>query len=360
MTKKKILHIVESFGSGVFSFLTDLVDETANDFDITIAFGQRDETPENYAEYFPKNVKFIKVNNFGRSINPTKDFKAFKEVKGIIKQVKPDIIHLHSSKAGFIGRFATNCKKTKVLYNPHGFSFLMKNNSALKRKMYWFIEKVATVNHATIVGCSYGEYEEAVKISRRSICINNGINIGTMKKMTENIEPHKFNTANLSVCTCARIGFQKQPDVFNSVAKLQQNTQFTWVGDGELKDLLTAKNIKVTGWLPKSEVLKILNDNDIFILTSAWEGLPLSLLEAMYLGKICVVSNCIGNKDVIKNGENGFICNNAEEFSATLNKIKNMTEDELNKISATAKADVEKNYDVRKNVKEKYVAQYLN
>lgn len=61
--------------------------------------------------------------------------------------------------------------------------------------------------------------------------------------------------------------------------------EFVWIGDGELKSRLLADNIKVTGWVNKAKALDILNDTDIFLLTSLWEGLPMALLEAMYLKK---------------------------------------------------------------------------
>lgn len=357
--RKKVLHIVESFGSGVFSFLTDLINETHEKFDIYIAYGVRDETPQNFADYFDKSVKFIMVNNFGRSISPLQDFKAYVEIKKIIRQVKPDIIHLHSSKAGFIGRFAANCKKTRVLYNPHGFSFLMQDSSALKRKIYWGIEKIATFNNATTVGCSYGEYVEAKKLSKKCVCINNGINIATMQNLTKSLSSHTFNKTNPKICTCARIGFQKQPAVFNKVAQNFLSFDFTWIGDGELKSELVSPNICVSGWKEKCDALKILNDSDIFILTSAWEGLPLSLLEAMYMKKLCIVSNVIGNRDVIQNGINGFVCSNEQEFSDTINKVLRFDADVIEKITSRGKNDVLEKYNVSKNVKEKYVAEYL-
>ncbi len=77
MKKKKVLHIVESFGSGVFSFLTDLVNSTDDEFEITIAYGVRNETLENFKEYFSNRVRFIEVKNFTRNISLTKDMKAF-------------------------------------------------------------------------------------------------------------------------------------------------------------------------------------------------------------------------------------------------------------------------------------------
>ena len=134
--KKKILHIVESFGSGVFSFLVDLVNGTCEDFEITIAYGVREETLENFKDYFDSNIKFIKVENFTRSINPKKDLKALKEIKKIVKEVKPDIVHLHSSKAGVLGRLAVNGNKIKMFYNPHGFSFLKQKSIGIAVRLY--------------------------------------------------------------------------------------------------------------------------------------------------------------------------------------------------------------------------------
>ena len=359
MTKKKILHIVEAFGGGIFSFLTDLIDETKDDFEIYIAYSLRDQTPYNFQQYFDKRVHFIKVESFGRSINPVKDLKAFFELKKIVKEVDPDIVHLHSSKAGFAGRFAVNCKKRRVLYNPHGFSFLMQDSSALKRKIYYLIEKIGCVNNATIVGCSYGEYLEAKKLTKNAICINNGVNVETMDKLTANLSEHKIDTNNLKACTTARISFQKQPAVFNKVAESFTEMPFVWIGDGELREELTSNNIEITGWKTKEEAVKLLNDSDIFMLTSAWEGLPISLLEAMYMGKICIVSNCIGNRDVIKDGVNGFVCNNANEFVQAINKVRSFSEEDVQRMTSAAKADVLQNYNIRKNVKQKYVAEYL-
>ena len=88
MKRKKVLHIVESFGSGIFSFLVDLVNSTNDEFDITIAYGIRAETPKKFKSYFNEKIKFVEVKNFTRSINPIKDLKAFFEVKKIIKEEK--------------------------------------------------------------------------------------------------------------------------------------------------------------------------------------------------------------------------------------------------------------------------------
>lgn len=324
--KGKIVHIVESFGGGVYSVLADLINNTSKDFEITILYGQRKETPENFEQDFNKNVKFIKIDNFTRSINLKKDLKAIKEVKQNIKIINPDIVHLHSSKAGIIGRLAVNGRKTKMFYNPHGFSFLKQDDSKIKRIIYWWIEKITAIlnKKCTIIGCSQGEYLEAKKLNKNAACINNGINIELLNELTKDLKPKKIDFDNLKVCTVGRIGYQKNPKLFNQIAEAFPNIQFTWIGDGEDKEKrnLTAENISITGWQDKKGVLKSLNDHDIFILCSLWEGMPISLLEAMYIKKICIVSNVIGNRDVIENEKNGYIANDLEQYINLINNIK--------------------------------------
>ena len=357
--KKKVLHIVESFGSGVFSFLVDLVNGTYKDFDITIAYGVREETLDNFREYFNENIKFIKVENFTRSINPKKDLKALKEIKDIIRNEKPDIVHLHSSKAGILGRLAVNGNKIKMFYNPHGFSFLKKDDTKLKRMIYWLIEKITVIwnRKCTIVGCSNGEYLEAKKLNKNSVCINNGIDINKLKEETKGLIPNKINYKNIKICTVGRIGYQKNPEMFNKIAEAFPTIGFTWIGEGDLRNKLTSKNINVTGWKERKEVLQILNNNDIFILTSLWEGLPISLLEAMYMKKICIVSNCIGNRDVIVNGNNGFVANEINDFIKYIQEILDKKID-VQTLVINANQDVLNEYNIEKMV-DKYKKEYL-
>lgn len=343
--KEKVLHIVESFGGGVFHFLVDLVNSTCKTYDITIAYGVRKETPDNFQEYFSENVKFIEIKNFERSINPKKDLKAIKEIKKVVKELNPKVVHMHSSKAGALGRLAVSARRRKLLYNPHGFSFLKKDSSKLKRLFYMGLEKILTLRKCTVVACSQGEYEQARKLTKNSICINNSLNLDKMNEITRSFNMKEMNPSNLRICTVGRIDYQKNPELFNQIAKSFPNIEFTWIGDGDLREKLTASNINVTGWMEKPEVVKLLNENDIFILTSLWEGMPLALLEAMYMKKICIVSNCVGNRDVIKTGENGFVCNSLEDYK---NIIQNIIDNKIkyDKIMENARKDIEDEYSI--------------
>lgn len=115
------------------------------------------------------------------------------------------------------------------------------------------------------------------------------------------LEQHPF-----TVFTIGRICYQKNPTLFNQIALAMPNVRFLWIGDGDLRNELTASNITITGWKERKEALKYSVSGDVFVLTSLWEGLPISLLEAMYMKKVCVVSDVIGNNNVIHNGKNGY------------------------------------------------------
>lgn len=318
--KPKLLYVAEAMGGGVFTYLVELSNSLCSDFDIYIAYGLRKQTPSDYKKYFNKNVHLIKVKHFTRSISPVKDLKAFFEIKKIAKQVKPDIIHLNSSKAGVLGKNAFNGNKTPLFYTPHGFSFLMKDQSSIKRTIYRVIEKVSAMRPGTIVACSKGEYQEALKLTPHATYINNGINILQLQNLIDNVQNKVKKSKNLKVFTLGRISYQKNPTQFNKIALALPNVHFTWIGDGELKSQLTASNITVTGWLSREDALVKAMESDIFLLTSLWEGLPMSLLEAMYMKKLCIVSDVIGNHDVIHNGINGFVCNSVENFVDAINK----------------------------------------
>jgi glycosyltransferase involved in cell wall biosynthesis len=341
--RRKVLHVVEAFGGGVFSFLVDLINNTSNEFDITILYSIREQTPQYFKKYFNTNIKFIESKYLAREINLYKDYKAIQEVKKVIKEIKPDIVHLHSSKAGAIGRLAVNSKKNKVIYTPHGFSFLKKDDSKIKRFIYWFIEKLLSLKCGNIVGCSVGEHKEALNLSKNSLCVNNGIDINKLENIINKLEINK--NINKRICTIGRISYQKNPKLFNDIALELKDYEFTWIGDGEQRDCLNAHNIKITGWLNREDVIKELNKNTFFILTSLWEGLPISLLEAMYMKKICIVSNVIGNKDVIQDGINGYVCNDFKEYSL---KVSNIVEnlDLYTSITNKAYEDICNNYNV--------------
>ena len=353
---KKVLHLVEAFAGGVYTYLEGLVANTCDKYEIVIAYAIRAETPEDFKKDFDPRVKFIEIKNFARQIG-FHDLKAMAEVKRVIKEEKPNIVHLHSAKAGVIGRIAIHDPNIKMFYTPHGYPFLKQDDSKLKRKIYRMIEKTMSLynKRCMTIACSLGEYEEAKKLCSNCMYVNNGIDFNIINEEFKTQQKNK-TIEKINIFTVGRICPQKNPEMFNEIAKIYPDLDFIWIGDGQEKNLLDSKNIRVTGWLDRKEALKEISKCGVFLLTSLWEGLPLSLLEAMSFKKICIVSNIIGNRDVISHKVNGFICNDLVDYKKVIDNLLNNKYD-VNKISQNARELVEREHSAEVMAK-KYIDIY--
>ncbi len=315
----KIVHIMECFAGGTFNFLVDLTSELSNEEHIVIYGTNRENTPKNFKDLFNKNVKFIEWKTAQREMKPLKDIKALWELYSILKKIDNiDVIHLHSSKAGFLGRIVSFLlgKSKKTIYTPHAISFLRLDVSSKKRKIFIWMEKFASFFGGKIVACSQSEKEVIEEQGIKNVTfINNGIKPLEIEK--------KVNTSDkITIISVGRLSIQKNPKLFNDIALEfidNPNIQFIWCGDGELKSELTSPNIKCTGWIERKKLENYLANADIYLATSLWEGLPLSVLEAMSIGLPVVLSNCIGNKDLVVN--NGFLYNNKIDCIENINKL---------------------------------------
>ena len=319
----RILHVVEPFATGVLSFIQELSGQQVNKgHEVYIAYGVRIGTPDNVEEMFDSRIHMMRVRAFNGALKSILNPKAYKEIQSIYRNIKPDVVHLHSSASGFVGRLTIPCSKTKVFYTPHGYSFLSDNTPWILKKAFWYIEKIAATCKSVTIACSEREYQDAQKITRHSTYVNNGVNVDVLGQFTK---PINFD-GDIVVCTSGRVIHQKDPILFNQIAERLPHIRFVWIGEGEMQDALTAPNITVTGWKNRDETLGIVGRANFFILTSFGEGLSVSLLEAMALKRICVVRNVRGCRDVIRNGENGFLCDDVEGFVRTIeNAIKNQS-----------------------------------
>ncbi|WKN29119.1 glycosyltransferase [Apilactobacillus kunkeei] len=337
--KLNIMYVVESLGGGVLSYLLLLCNELAKKGnDITLLYGVRQQTPDNLRELFDNRVNLIEVKNFQRSVSPIADYRAYCEVKKQIMDINPEIVHLNSSKAGAIGRIIklfnfSKFKNIEFFYTPHGYSFLMGNESPFKRFIYYTIESLLSKLNTTTIACGSGEYKYASKIDKNAKYVNNCVDLDYIDSFVNS----NSNTKKDVFYTVGRINEQKNPVLFNQIALRHPEWKFIWIGDGPMRDKLSATNINVTGWLTNQEVMKSIQEYANFILTSKWEGLPIVLLEAMALRKKCFVTDVSGNSEVI-NDTNGFKFNNVDEFDeqyAISKKDANLCRNEM------ARKDVE-------------------
>jgi len=341
--KMRIIHIVESFAGGVYDFLSNLI-SNLSEYEHWIIYGRRKNTPIDFKEDFPLGTKFIFWKSAIRNINPKRDFKAFFELLNILKRIKNvNVLHLHSSKAGFLGRLAAKILglSDKVIYTSHGASFLRKDISKWKLKQFIYLEKIAAKFGGKVVACSRSEAQEFIKYGISADYVYNGIDCKIVNFPNER---KNFKTKLIIIGTIGRITYQKNPSLFNKIAQYflgDPKIKFLWIGDGELRKELYSPNIEVTGWLSRDETYSYLDILDIYLSTSLWEGLPLSVLQAMCKGKPLVLSDCVGNKDLVESYINGFLYKKEDE---AIKYIKQLIDDiDLRRVLGKGSLNIVKN-----------------
>jgi glycosyltransferase involved in cell wall biosynthesis len=318
----RIVHATEAFEGGVIEFLRCLTNSTP-DIEHTIIYG-RHRFFEKAKPTFPASVKFIAWHDIETNIYPIKDIKALGNLIKILKAEKPfDVLHLHSAKANILGRIAAKrIGQKKVIYAPHGATFLRQDVSAFTRNIFAAIEKTVSIFPAKIVGVSKSEADAYHKIGMKADYVNNG-------KYFPQHPVKNIDDSILNIVTTGRAATQKNPAAFNKIASAfinNPNIKFTWIGDGNQRNFLSSPNITITGWVPHTEVEKYLSEAHLYISTALWEGLSYAVLEAMSMRLPLLLSNCPGNSDLVINNVNGFLFNNNNEAIEFINQYLNRKE----------------------------------
>ncbi len=254
---EKILHITEVSSGGVLPVIANICNSLADDCHMAVAYGRRVDTPANIRDYFDKRIELIPIDCFRRELSIREDRKALYEIRRVVRKYRPEIVHMHSTKAGLLGRIGLLDYKGRKYYTPHGYCFLKQDDSGGKRLVYRLMETILAHMGCTTVAC------------------------------------------------------EKCPDI-----------RFVWIGDGEERKYLTSSNITVTGFVSRDRVIELSVNYDCYLSCSLWEGLPMALLEAMYMEKECIVSNIAGNRDLIENGVNGLVADGEDDFVEALRKIQ--------------------------------------
>ena len=321
----KVVHIIEALGGGVYTYFKDLSfffgdnGETEGiETYIIYSAHRREIDPEKVKSEFSPKVHLIEIS-MPENLSPVKDFKAVIALYKELKKINPDAIHLHSSKAGVLGRAAHFLlfNRKKLFYTPHGYSFLKTDIPQKKRKFFKLIEKYSQrLLGGTTIACGDTEFEIAKTLGKSEL-VRNGISISNTNP------PIRTENKRLLVGIVGRITFQKAPELFNAIAMRFPDMDFLWIGDGDMRASITAPNITVTGWLlSQGVVTEYLSGIDVYLQTSLWEGLPIAVLEAMALQKPVVATNVIGNKDIVLQGETGFLFDDISELDEYFSILK--------------------------------------
>ena len=269
-----------------------------------------------------------------REINPAKDIKTINYICHILEDKQPDIIHCHSSKAGIVGRIAGAIKKVPAVFTAHGWAFT-SGVSPAKRIMYAAIEHIMLGITKRVICVSEFDRQLAKRCFlhnySRIVTVHNGI--VDKKFISSTVREY---TLPLNLVSVARFSHQKNNmELIRAVEQINKlyfgSLQLNMVGDGpllfEAKAYVTSHKLEndVHFLGSRTDVDDILNQNDIFCLISNYEGLPISIIEAMRAKMPIIASDVGGVNELVQDGVNGFLISRGN-ISELVDKLKYILE----------------------------------
>ncbi|MCF7907373.1 MAG: glycosyltransferase family 4 protein [Candidatus Omnitrophica bacterium] len=318
--KKKILFIIThlELGGAQGQLLLLVKNLDRNKYSLYLSSGDQGYLKEEFLKLPYLHIKLIP--ELIRNINPFYDFIAFLKLYFYIKKNKFDIVHTNSPKASILGRWAAYLAGVKgIIYTVHGWPF-HKFMNPIVHYLYILIEKVTAKITKKIIVVSEADLrtgiENEIADKNRIFLVHYGIEIDKFNKVyDQRSEIFPGNT----VFTIS--SFKPQKDIFNflKLAKmlLDRNPQLNFIiaGDGPLRKRVEKRiellglsgKVHLKGW--SDDVSLLFKMASLFVLTSLWEGLPVSLIEAVVSGVPVVVTNTGGIFDIVKSGNQGVVVN---------------------------------------------------
>lgn len=266
------------------------------------------------------SMKFC--GDLSREIRPIADFQAYQGLRDILAEIKPDIVHTHSSKAGVLGRLAAAAVGVPVIVHTyHGFGFHAHQNPGVFR-LFVALERESCRRCHHLVFVSHENWKWAEQLDLIQQCsaslIRSGVEVEPfLNARRKNSIREEFEVAGnrKAVGMIACLKPQKDPVTFVEIADLvsrkNRKAKFLLFGDGELADAVMRRakkmrypeNFQHFGW--RRDIPEILANLDLLVLPSLWEGLPRVIPEATIAGTPVVASDIDGNREIIFEGRNG-------------------------------------------------------
>jgi glycosyltransferase involved in cell wall biosynthesis len=282
-----------------------------------------------------KKDNLIELKKLQREVKPLRDISALFEIIKLLKKVKPDIVHLHSSKAGVVGALACFFARVRSVYTVHGFVFLEPMN-IIKKLIYISLEFSSSLFRKFTILISekdilVGKKFFILRNQKKYNLIYNGVSEKTKENMLSGeeareflfgkIQPHLTSPINKGgtikiVGTISNLyktkGLEYLIDAASAVATASQdsrNTLFFVLGFGsekyqqELQERINSLGLKNNFFLlgKTPSAYKYLKAFDLFTLTSVKEGLPYTLLEAKMAGVPILATSVGGIPEMAKN-----------------------------------------------------------
>jgi glycosyltransferase involved in cell wall biosynthesis len=294
-------------------------------YEVQLAVGPvlKHEVDLTYLAY-ERGIPTTLIPNLINHINPWLNLKALLELLAVIRRCKFDVVHTHSSVAGVVGRFAAFITRVPVIvHHVHGWG-IQENMSTAVKTLYLILERICALFTDRLIAVSAPTIQKglAYRICKEEkfALIYNGINL---EKFRQKVDRQKvFSELGLDleckiVGMIARLDQQKNPLDFiraaGVVVKKYPKVQFLIAGDGSLRSecesLIDQLNLRGTFFLLgyRDDINKIMPILTLTVLSSLWEGLPVVFQEAMSAGKPTVANDVDGARDVIMDGETGYL-----------------------------------------------------
>lgn len=230
------------------------------------------------------------------------------QIGKIISGYRPDLIHVHGSRAGFFQALATS--RVPVIYTVHGFHFL--NKPSLRRRLGAMMERFTMRTAAHVIFVSQYDEQVALDLSflpktlRHSV-IHNGIPVAEC--------PLPAGSADRCIGFIGRLEYQKDPMLFLDVLKELRGFTAVAIGTGSLEGSFNdevkrrglAGRVAIFGVLSHANTIRAMRSISSLVITSRWEGLPLLPLEAMSMGVPVIATKVGGLSEVIEHGRSGLL-----------------------------------------------------
>lgn len=286
------------------------------------------------------NIQIEHVPSLVRRLSPINELKTIIALRRLYRKYKPDIIHLHSSKAGLLGRIAF--PKSKIVYTVHGFDSIR-----LAYRKFLIFEKLLQSRCASIVGVSKYDEQNLIKEG-----INNNVSYvynGIFQPLKITADPFKdYSSFKGKILCIARISPQKNLNLFIEIAKRLPDYAFIWIGNQEPPDIDYPNNVFFLGNI--SNAGSYIEYANLFLLTSNYEGLPMVIIESLSNGTP-VIASAVGGITELLNGGNGWTCiNDPDKMVGLINDYFLLSADEKSEISKRAKESYLEKFTVDKMV----------
>jgi glycosyltransferase involved in cell wall biosynthesis len=321
----RVLHVIARLNvGGTARFITQLANELPKhgiETFVATGFVQGAEVEDPSAQ----TIDLIRIPAMGRSIRPIKDHLARKQLEKIIEELKPDIIHTHTFKAGYVIRMKQQA--VPVVHTFHGHLLDDPEFSGFKSKLIVALEKKLAKKSAKLVTVGRRVADELLEqqVGTRNQFVNIppgvvAINVTPKAQALKNLNLED-NGAPI-VGWIARVTGVKNPMRALEVADALPDTRFVMAGGGDLLEQVKAKapaNVSVIGW---AEAADLFGASDIILSTSENEGMPVALIEAQLAGKPVVATDVGSVSEVILNHETGIVTNkNAGSIASAVESL---------------------------------------